>query len=78
MGTTLKRGLELKFKQRRPMGRPITDGLGRYWKISAREGRSGKELKRKDCGKKVQTEDFASIEPCKTEPETIHSSGNNG
>jgi hypothetical protein len=62
--TILKRVLELKFKRKRAMGQPITDGLERYWKISRGEGRSGKELKRNDCGKKEQTEGFSSIEPC--------------
>jgi hypothetical protein len=76
--TILKIGLELKFKRKRPMGQPVTDGLERYWKISARKGRSGKELKNNDCGKKEQTEDFSSTEPRTTELETIYSSGNNG
>jgi allophanate hydrolase subunit 2 len=57
-------------------GTIITNCLERKWKISRREDRSGKRLKRKDCGKREQAEGFSSTERC-AEFETIRRSRHN-
>jgi hypothetical protein len=50
-----RRALQLRFKAKTSMG------WEKFWNTARTEERAGKELRRKDCGKKEETGDNFSV-----------------